>query len=247
MSQLAPHLEADVVPDRSMDEPCRHSTNTNIEEPQDNMKESRNPKRGVNRREALKGVAAASLGLATAAYGAQKETGKSQESASPGQNLIRRENAKTGTRDWMLTKTYIDPDTLWRSPGIEGYCSETSVRAGDTLKIMVSTNPVSEFSLEIFRTGYYGGTGGRLTKRFESIQGKTQPDPPVGENRLRECKWGPSVEFDIPSDWMSGVYLGKLTAQKEGLQSYVIFIVRDDRPCDLLFQCSDITWQAYNS
>ncbi len=30
------------------------------------------------------------------------------------------------------------------------------------------------------------------------------------------------------------------------LQSYVIFIVRDDRPCDFLFQCSDTTWSAYN-
>jgi len=42
------------------------------------------------------------------------------------------------------------------------------------------------------------------------------------------------------------VYLGKLTALREGLQSYVIFIVRDDRPADILFQCSDLTWQAYN-
>ena len=55
--------------------------------------------------------------------------------------MIRRENAKPGTRDWMLTNTYIDPDTWWRSPRIEGYCSEMSVSAGDTLKIMVSTNP----------------------------------------------------------------------------------------------------------
>ena len=104
--------------------------------------------------------------------------------------------------------------------------------AGDTLKIMVSTNPVSEFSLEIFRTGYYGGTGGRSMKKFDSIQGKIQADPPIGENRLRECKWEPSVEFKIPDDWLSGVYLGKLTAEKENLQSYVIFIVRDARPCD---------------
>ncbi len=55
------------------------------------------------------------------------------------------------------------------------------------------------------------------------------------------------LEFEIPTDWVSGVYLGKLTAKKEGVQSYVIFIVRDDRPCDLLFQCSDMTWAAYNS
>jgi hypothetical protein len=175
------------------------------------------------------------------------------------ENLIQLENAKPGTRDWILTNTYIDPDTWWRSPRIEGYCSEASVSAGDTLKIMVSTNPVSEFSLEIFRTGYYGGTGGRSMKKFESIQGKTQADPPIGENRLRECQWAPSVEFVIPDDWVSGVYLGKLTTKneknvyrsklttREGLQSYVIFIVRDDRPCDLLFQCSDLTWQAYNT
>jgi hypothetical protein len=31
-----------------------------------------------------------------------------------------------------------------------------------------------------------------------------------------------------------------------GKQTYVIFIVRDYRPVDLLFQCSDLTWQAYN-
>ena len=122
-----------------------------------------------------------------------------------------------------------------------------SVRAGDTLKIMASANPASEFSLEIFRTGYYGGTGGRRVMQFDSLPGKTQADPPIGENRLRECKWEPSVEFEIPDHWVSGVYLGKLTAKKEGLQSYVIFIVRDDRPCDLLFQCSDMTWAAYNS
>jgi hypothetical protein len=53
---------------------------------------------------------------------------------------------------------------------------------------MMSTNPVSEFSLEIFRTGYYGG---RFMKRFGSLQGKTQADPPSDENRLRECKWEP--------------------------------------------------------
>ena len=37
-----------------------------------------------------------------------------------------------------------------------------------------------------------------------------------------------------------------MTVEKEGLQSYIVFIVRDDRPCDFLFQCSDTTWAAYN-
>ena len=205
-------------------------------------KRSNNQPSGLPRRDVIKGVAAAGLGLST--------LGRGPNAAQAASDLVRQENAKPGTRDWMLTKTHIthsEPDSLWRSPAIEGYCSETSVRAGETLKIMVSTNPVSEFDLEIFRTGYYGGDGGRSMKRFDSLQGKTQPDPPVGADRLRECKWEPSVEFEIPDDWLSGVYLGKLTAKKEGLESYVIFIVRDDRPCDLLFQCSDMTWAAYNS
>ena len=55
----------------------------------------------------------------------------------------------------------------------------------------------------------------------------------------------------IPDDWPSGVYLGRLTTLVDGdsepyWQSYVVFIVRDDRPADILFQCSDNTWQAYN-
>jgi hypothetical protein len=45
---------------------------------------------------------------------------------------------------------------------------------------------------------------------------------------------------------VSGVYLGKLTALKSGYEAYFVFIVRDERRADFLFQCSDTTWQAYN-
>ncbi len=157
-----------------------------------------------------------------------------------------------GTRDWLLTKTYTVPGKInsnllnGRSQVIEGYCSVNSVRAGEKLQVMVSTKPASDFRLEIFRTGYYNGDGARLVKTFDSLKGVTQPDPPVGENYVRECQWEPSVELEIPGDWLSGVYLGKLTAWTSGVQSYIIFIVRDDRPCDLLFQCSELTWTAYN-
>jgi N,N-dimethylformamidase beta subunit-like, C-terminal len=37
-----------------------------------------------------------------------------------------------------------------------------------------------------------------------------------------------------------------VTAEREKLQSYITFIVRDDRACEFLFQCSDATWSAYN-
>src|SRR5688572_185490 len=160
--------------------------------------------------------------------------------------LIRRENSPPGTRDWMLGSTRIDPATKYRCPWIEGYCSHTSIRAGEMLSVFVSTNPASAFALDVYRLGYYGGTGGRFMRSFERVRGVAQPDPPTGSKRVRDCQWEPSLEFKIPRDWISGVYLGKLTALRDGTQSYVIFIVRDDRQADFIFQCSDNTWQAYN-
>ena len=162
------------------------------------------------------------------------------------EDAIRKENARPGTRDWMLSNTRIDPAAKYRCPWIEGYCSHSSIRAGERISFFVSTNPPSPFRLDIYRMGFYGGAGGRLVASLAPFRGKVQPDPPIGANRLRECQWEACRTFRIPSDWVSGVYLGKLTAERENLQSYVIFIVRDDRKADFIFQCSDTTWQAYN-
>ena len=166
-------------------------------------------------------------------------------------NRIQAENEKPGSLDWQLTRVRLDKNDGFRSPLIEGYCSKQSVVAGDTLHFMVSTTPAARFKLEIFRTGYYAGRGARLMTTLGSLQGKPQTVPPVGERSLRECKWEPAASLKIPSDWLSGVYLGRLTTLPEKeiepyWQSYVVFIVRDDRPADILFQCSDNTWQAYN-
>jgi hypothetical protein len=161
-------------------------------------------------------------------------------------NLIRHENEKPGTSEWLLTNTRVDPATRYRSPGIEGYCSRTSVAAGETIEFKISTNPASDFTIDIYRLGYYGGKGARHIDRLGPFKGSPQSDPPVGEQRLRECRWDTAAALTVPGDWPSGVFLGKLTESREKLQSYVIFIVRDNRQCDFLFQCSDTTWAAYN-
>jgi hypothetical protein len=192
----------------------------------------------TGRREVLKGALA--LSAAALASGAQRDPG-----------LIARENRKAGADSWQLTRVRLDKRGGHRTPWIEGYCSHQSIRAGDRLRLFVSTNPPTSFEVELFRTGYYGGKGTRLMERLGPFQGKTQPDPEVGSRRLRECRWEPSVELEIPADWPSGVYLGRLTrrtgdALQADWQSYVVFIVKDSRPADILFQCSDNTWQAYN-
>jgi hypothetical protein len=161
-------------------------------------------------------------------------------------DLIRRENQRPGTREWMLTRTRVDPATKYRCPWVEGYCSRTSVRPGEEISFFVSTNPASAFRIDIYRTGYYAGTGGRHVMSHGPFPGRVQADPPVGERRLRECRWEPCLTMTVPADWVSGVYVGKLMAEREGLQSYVIFVVRDDRAADFMFQVSDTTWQSYN-
>jgi len=162
------------------------------------------------------------------------------------ENPIHAENAHAGTTEWLLTNIRTDPKAKCRCPWIEGYCSQTSVRAGERLDIMVSTAPASQFVVDLYRLGFYGGKGGRFLTRLGPFDGAPQLDPPVGEERVRDCAWPPAISLEIPREWTSGVYLGKLTAEKGGVQSYVVFIVRDERPCDFLFQCSDTTWAAYN-
>lgn len=205
----------------------------------------------LNRRDLLKASIAGSIALAGANAAAEGSSPSSLEkSAGRQSDLIRNENAKQGASDWQLTRVRTGNGII-RSPEIEGYCSRQSVAAGETLDIMVSTQPVSDFKIEIFRTGYYGGAGARLMTTLGPFPGVTQPTPVPDERGLHECQWEPSASLVIPEDWPSGVYLGRLTALKDKSgfgywQGYVIFIVKDDRPADLLVQCSDNTWQAYN-
>ncbi len=166
-----------------------------------------------------------------------------------GDNPIQMENKHQGATDWQLTRVRLDAGQF-RSTWIEGYCSKQSVKAGESIDIMVSTRPTRAFKLEIFRMGYYGGRGARLMKTIDRVESIEQTDPTIGEKNLHECKWKSNLTLDIPQDWISGVYLGRMTTIPEGneayWQSYVVFIVRDERPVDILFQCSDNTWQAYN-
>jgi hypothetical protein len=194
----------------------------------------------MTRRELLKVLARS--GAAAGLSGCTTQRSASEDRRA----IIRTENAKAGTRDWLLTTTRIDPATKYRCPWIEGYCSRSSVRAGEEISFHVSTNPPSPFRIEIYRMGFYGGAGGRHVMSLGAFRGVAQQEPSIGPRRLRECHWEPCARIKIPANWPSGVYLGKLTAEREGLQSYVIFIVRDDRPADFIFQCSDTTWQAYN-
>jgi hypothetical protein len=189
-------------------------------------------------------------GSTSAALAASIATVEAASKAARQPSLIRRENRKEGARDWQLTRVRVDKEGF-RSPWIEGYCSRQSVAAGEEMDINVSTDPPARFTIEVFRMGYYGGRGARLMTVLGPFQGAPQPVPKPGKKNLHECQWTYATTLTIPRDWPSGVYLGRLTTLPDSpalpyWQSYVVFIVRDERPADILFQCSDNTWQAYN-
>jgi hypothetical protein len=175
--------------------------------------------------------------------------------------LVRAENAKAGSIAWLPQRMRFQPGNTFdelvqgrvnwldsgRSTAIEGYCSAPSVLAGRQMTIHVSTNPATEFNIDIYRLGYYGGLGARLITSLGPLPGITQTEPtPDAESRLVECRWKPSIEVTVADDWLSGVYLGKLTRCDDGNEHYVLFVVRDEREADIIVQCSDFTWQAYN-
>src|SRR5690606_7577192 len=187
--------------------------------------------RTVNRRQMIREVAVSGAVLSSAGRVLAQSTS----------NPIVVENQKPGTTDWQLT--YIRSRN-YRSQMLEGFCSHTSIKAGETLDFFISADRSTDVVIDIFRTGYYGGKGGRFMQRLGPFSVSPQTTPPIAEHRLRQCEWERTARLVIPNDWLSGVYLGKLSCEAHRYQSYVIFIVRDDRQADLMFQCSDTTWQA---
>lgn len=189
-----------------------------------------------------------------------KRPSVSRPRSNPASRVVA-ENANPGTTAWLPQRISFTPSgtrgevvgtdgVTWldsgRGTAIEGWCSERSVRTGESLTFFVSTAPATEFTLDIYRMGYYGGLGARRMGSYGPLPGTPQPDPVAGDNRLIECNWEPSHELEIPADWLSGVYVGKLTRVDNGIESYVIFVVRDEREAELIVQTSDMTWQAYN-
>jgi hypothetical protein len=165
---------------------------------------------------------------------------------APAANSIQIENAKPGAADWRLTI----PGNL--SGIIEGYASLTSVDRGGQIKLFVKTAEPT-YTMDIYRLGYYQGLGARRMMATINRNSTSQPacpmDPTTG---LIECNWFDPCVLTIPTssdptNWMSGIYIVKLTAGVTKTQSYITFTVRDDaRFTDLLMQQAVSTYQAYN-
>src|ERR1700730_14082821 len=156
-------------------------------------------------------------------------------------NPIELENQNAGTSGWRLNNVANNRE-------IEGYASLTSVDAGKQVSIFVNTiDP--EYTLTVYRIGYYGGHGARQMTQPVTRNGIVQPIPtPDPITGLVECQWTDPYVFNVPPNWVSGFYLVKLVCSQSGKQRYVFFVVRNDgRTSSLIFQNAVSTYQAYNA
>lgn len=158
-------------------------------------------------------------------------------------NPIADENARAGTPGWQLTKTA----TAYQ---VSGYITRPSVTPGQQVPVHVNltgTEANANYTVEVFRMGYYGGVGARrwygpATFAFGAqLAGSKQVDAATG--RI-EANWPTGFTVDT-TGYVTGVYLVKLTTV-HGWQAYVPFTVRSTRPTTYQFLDAHLTWQAYN-
>src|SRR3954471_104561 len=143
---------------------------------------------------------------------------------------IAAENQRPGAADWDITSPALHQE-------IEGYASRTSVNGGEPINLFVNTR-AARYAIDVFRMGWYSGTGARHMAgpiiRNGTVQEVPQPDPVTG---LLECRWRDPYTLDTrdaDGPWPSGIYLARLTtmAAAEGqprqpaaaLQSFVVFV-----------------------
>jgi len=155
-------------------------------------------------------------------------------------NPITIENALPGSRGFEVTKCALSNE-------IEGYASLSSATTGDVVNVFVNVDQPDEVHFELYRLGYYQGTGGRLLTRGKARHVEPQQPCPLDTSTgLIECAWQSAFDIDIDASYLSGYYIVKLISAR-GFESRVPFVVREAAPrAPVLVQASINTWQAYN-
>jgi Domain of unknown function (DUF4082)/Cadherin-like domain/Bacterial Ig domain len=135
------------------------------------------------------------------------------------------------------------------STNIEGFAASISVNSGGQIGFKINTDSTN-YRIDIYRLGYYGGLGARLVTTLQQTTASIQPpvggDPSIG---LYDAgNWSVSATWTVPATAVSGVYIAKLVRQDATAgESHIVFVVRNDGvQRDIVFKTSDTTWHAYN-
>lgn len=167
-------------------------------------------------------------------------------------NPVQLENSQPGTTAWQPSG---EPTTA-----IEGYTSQAGALPGAQVQLHVSTSPAARYRVEIYRLGWYGGSGGRRLLCLPSCGGDEQgnaqplPGPPPDDPHSPPIRatWPVTDTFAVGSNWVSGYYMIRFvltSGPRVGLASWTFLIVRErtTRRSQILVQVPVNTWEAYNA
>jgi Domain of unknown function (DUF4082)/Bacterial Ig-like domain len=161
-------------------------------------------------------------------------------------NAIVTENCFPGTTAWK-TQNPLQAS----NGGIEGFATATSVAAGGSVDLKIRTTADNApFHIEVYRSGYYGGTNGRLISTLPGLLSSSQPacqyDATTG---LRDCStWSTAATITTTPDWPSGVYLLRIVRDDNGDDNHILLVVRHDGDhAAIVYGVPTSTYQSYNS
>ena len=172
--------------------------------------------------------------------------GKSQSVTAASPNLLAAEAAATNPIVLENQKAG-NPESEWGIDGagdsnIEGFATDISVNRGTTISFKIDTDSTN-YRIDIYRLGYYGGMGARKVATIQHTGLQNQPAPlrDSSTGLVDAGNWAVSASWAVPTDAVSGVYIAKLVRQ-DGTQgqNHIPFIVRDDSShSDIVFQTAD--------
>jgi hypothetical protein len=164
-------------------------------------------------------LAVSAVALATTA-GAPASSSIPGPSAAAGQarpdpclspaNKIVEENCKPG-----------QPPTEWDvngagDPEIQGFATDISVNVGETVSFKIRTDSPA-YRIDLYRLGYYGGSGARRVDTIEPSVALPQAQPACltdEATRLYDCgNWQVSASWRVPADAVSGIYVARLVRE----------------------------------
>src|SRR5262245_24026713 len=110
------------------------------------------------------------------------------------------------------------PASVWDITGagdatIQGFATDISVDQGQTVFFKINT-PSTQYRLDIFRMGYYGGMGARQVATVVPSVSLPQSQPNCLSDTatgLVDCgNWAVSASWTVPTTAVSGIYFAKL-------------------------------------
>jgi len=150
-----------------------------------------------------------SIGLRAQAPAGQPAAG--DPCAAPANKIVA-ENCRPGNprEEWDVT---ADGD-----PDIQGFTTDISVNLGETVEFKIKTHS-PRYRIDIYRMGWYGGSGARLVEGIRPSATLPQAQPSCRlhrDMRFVDCgNWQVSASWQVPADGVSGVYVARLVREDD--------------------------------